>query len=233
MLRIHRASRLTRQLAGVEQALGLPRRKAHVAVDPTLHAEWHAERPKRGGTHGPLSFNDPAQAYRGVKTSQLAFSLLVSSMCAVTPVTTNANRIIDAATSLGLRPIVNAVIRRTIFKQYCGGESIFELLDTCEGLSRSGILPVLDYAAEWAGDAGDASAMSPRGITGRFTFFESTVDNTLDCIKAASSHPRSMVAVKVTGLCDPNLLELISRTPGILRRDARDAVWEHDREDPP
>jgi proline dehydrogenase len=50
--------------------------------------------------------------------------------------------------ALGIGLPVAGLIKRTIFKQFCGGETIDESLRTAERLYRSGIGSILDYSAE-------------------------------------------------------------------------------------
>ena len=78
------------------------------------------------------------------------------------------------------------LIKRTIFRQFCGGETIDECKTTNDDLSRFGIGTILDYSVE-----GLQSEMS----------FEETAKEILNTIERASQNPHIPFCVfKVTGI---------------------------------
>ena len=50
--------------------------------------------------------------------------------------------------ALKLRLPVNFIVKKTIFKQFCGGETISECTPTIESLGSQGIGTILDYSVE-------------------------------------------------------------------------------------
>lgn len=88
--------------------------------------------------------------------------------------------------SLKNRLPVKGIIRATVFRQFCGGESIPECSAVIERMHALGVQAILDYSAE--GKSGD-------------TDFENTKNITLQTIDYASTHAGVPLAVfKPTGL---------------------------------
>ena len=62
--------------------------------------------------------------------------------------------LVKISTQLGLLgvkyslPFAKAVVKKTIFKQFCGGESLLDSQGTIDRLHKSNVLTVLDYGAE-------------------------------------------------------------------------------------
>ncbi|MEO8067724.1 MAG: proline dehydrogenase family protein [Flavobacteriales bacterium] len=59
--------------------------------------------------------------------------------------------------ALNLRLPIKGLIKRTIFRQFCGGETIEESLATAARLAKSGVGTILDYSVE--GKDGDEGAL--------------------------------------------------------------------------
>jgi proline dehydrogenase len=94
----------------------------------------------------PLSFENTEIAFKGKSTADLnrAYWLfkLVSSNTLVklgTPIT-------NLALKMGLP--IKGIIRDTIFKQFCGGETIEDCEGTIQTLSNKGVGTILDYSVE-------------------------------------------------------------------------------------
>ncbi len=106
-----------------------------------------------------------------------------------------------AATNLALNlhlPI-SAPIKATIFRQFCGGETIAECDRTIADLGKFGIGTILDYSVE--GKTSDED-------------FDQTVDIIIQTIHRAANDPHIPFAVfKVTGIGRHDLIEKAS-TPG-------------------
>jgi proline dehydrogenase len=49
--------------------------------------------------------------------------------------------------ALALRLPVSGIVRRTVFQQFCGGESVADCEPTIERLHPAGIFTLLDYSA--------------------------------------------------------------------------------------
>lgn len=102
------------------------------------------------------------------------------------------------------------MIKSTIFKQFCGGETIEECDNAINLLAESGIGTILDYSVEGAED-------------------EETFDNTtreiIETIKKASNNEKIPFSVfKVTGIVESEILEKVSKGE-VLSEDAN-KKWE-------
>jgi proline dehydrogenase len=117
-----------------------------------------------------------------------------------------------AATSFALKiglP-VKGLIKDTIFKQFCGGETIEECQPTIEKLGASNIGTILDYSVE--GQSSDS-------------VFEQTKNEIHRTITRAKEDEFVPFAVfKVTGIAPFEILERISNNSELLKRDVDE--WE-------
>jgi proline dehydrogenase len=99
----------------------------------------------------------------------------------------------------GLR-IFNPLIRATIFKQFCGGISLDNSVETIDHLKERNTNTVLDYGAEAKSAEKD---------------FDFTLQENLKAIQFASTHKAvSVISSKVTALASFDLLEKVqAKTP--------------------
>lgn len=92
---------------------------------------------------------------------------------------------------------VQGLIKKTIFKQFCGGETIAECSQTTKILDRFHIGTILDYSAEGKNSEID---------------FELTTNEILKTIEVAHNNPHIPFCVfKMTALCKNRLLEKASK----------------------
>jgi len=85
---------------------------------------------------------------------------------------------------------------KTFFKQFCAGESLAASKPVLQKLSRNGISTILDYAVE---TATDEAALDD---------FETHVLETIEL--ASSEKAITFSCVKVSGLCEPEVMEAVS-----------------------
>ncbi|HQV51746.1 MAG: proline dehydrogenase family protein [Flavobacteriales bacterium] len=98
--------------------------------------------------------------------------------------------------ALALHLPIKGVIKATIFKQFCGGETVRESLFTAEKLAESGVGTILDYSVEGQDDEAT---------------LDETTEELLVGIRAANGQNKIPFAVfKVTGLARTELLEKVS-----------------------
>lgn len=98
--------------------------------------------------------------------------------------------------ALNLRLPISAPIKATIFRQFCGGETIAECDQTIANLGKFGIGTILDYSVE--GKTSDED-------------FDQTVDIIIQTIHRAANDPHIPFAVfKVTGIGRHDLIEKAS-----------------------
>jgi proline dehydrogenase len=97
---------------------------------------------------------------------------------------------------------IKGLIKKTIFAQFCGGETIEECDDTISHLNKFGIGTILDYSVE--GKTSDED-------------FDATVQEIIDTILAASKNSSIPFAVfKVTGISKFSILEKANDTTAVL-----------------
>jgi proline dehydrogenase len=105
-------------------------------------------------------------------------------------------------------------VRRTVFEQFCGGESIQECDAVVEALGRHGVQSILDYSVE--GEKSEAS-------------FEATARETIATIEWAASHPHIPFSVfKATGVARFGLLEKLGAAEALSADEQ--AEWDRVRE---
>jgi len=98
--------------------------------------------------------------------------------------------------ALNLRLPIQGIIKRTIFKQFCGGATFEECRLTIAELAEYNVATILDYGAEGKEDA---------------AAFEVTVNATIKSIRFADEHDTvPVVSCKVTGLCQNKVLEAVT-----------------------
>jgi proline dehydrogenase len=91
---------------------------------------------------------------------------------------------------------IKGLIKKTIFKQFCGGESIQECDHTIEQLAAFGIGTILDYSVEGKTQEDD---------------FEKTTQIIIETIEKSATDKHIPFAVfKITGIAQHHLLELVS-----------------------
>lgn len=96
-----------------------------------------------------------------------------------------------------LRLPITGLVRRTAFRQFCGGESLQECIPAIERLARNNILTVLDYGME----AGDTEQE-----------FDETTEEKISILRLAAKYPSVPgVSGKLSGLARFGLLQKIDR----------------------
>ena len=95
---------------------------------------------------------------------------------------------------------VFGIIKKTIFKQFCGGETIEECTLTIEKLNEYNIGTILDYSVEAKENASEES-------------FEASCQELLKVIEHSKNNSAIPFAVfKISGICSLQLLEKYSQT---------------------
>ncbi|PJJ59099.1 proline dehydrogenase family protein [Hymenobacter chitinivorans] len=141
----------------------------------------------------PISFTDTAVAF--ASKSDLELRKMYGLFAAM-----NNNTLVKTGgglmkTALKWNLPVKFLIKKTIFEQFCGGETIRECLPVIEELGRYNIGTILDYSVE--GEGNDKS-------------FDHTRDEILATIDLAHRSTHIPFSVfKVTGVADSALLEKV------------------------
>lgn len=105
-------------------------------------------------------------------------------------------------TALNINLPIKGIIKKTIFSQFCGGETISDCKKAITTLSNYGIGTILDYSIE--GKTSDED-------------FNATVEEIIATIKAAANNPKIPFAVfKVTGISSFSILEKANDIHSVL-----------------
>lgn len=106
---------------------------------------------------------------------------------------------------------IDGLIRKTIYKQFVGGETLEQTAPTVEMLSKYGVHVILDYGVE--GKEGEAN-------------FEHAKDQFIQVINyAATQHNIPFISIKVTGLARFALLQTLNEAPRL-----RSGIHDHEIE---
>ena len=169
-------------------------------AEPTTHAK---------GTLPDLGNTRTAFAHKSDGDLQRAFLLF---RVIGTPWLTNVGSLLTKA-ALALHLPVKGIVKATIFKQFCGGETIGESLRTAHALARNGVGTILDYSVE---GEDDQAAM------------DHTAEEIMRTIAAAKGNADIPFSVfKPTGVIRTDVLEKVSAGAKLNTDEA--AAWERGR----
>lgn len=138
-----------------------------------------------------MNTNNTEVAFRYKETSDLRRARLLFK-CIASPVLTAAGiEMVKAA--LALRLPINGLLKRTLFKQFCGGETLKDTANVSRTLNRYNVKSILDYGVE--GEASEAA------------YYHAAKE----CIRAIHFAGRQgnipFISVKITGYARFELLE--------------------------
>ncbi|MFN5705037.1 MAG: proline dehydrogenase family protein, partial [bacterium] len=138
-----------------------------------------------------ISFDNTQIAFSGMSNADLTRAYWLFKVINVNFVVQVGPPITNFAVKIGLP--ITGIIRATIFKHFCGGESIQDCANRIEHLGKYKIGTILDYSVE--GEATEAA-------------FDATTEETIATIKRAKSDSNIPFSVfKVTGVARFGLLE--------------------------
>jgi len=120
----------------------------------------------------------------------------------------------------GKLPIIDKLIRNTIFKQFVGGETLEETIPTAEKLGKFNVQVILDYGVE--GKEGEAN-------------FEQACQQFIKNIHYAATQPNvPYISIKLTGMARFGLLQTLHEAPrlrsGIHDNELEVEEWNRVRE---
>lgn len=165
--------------------------------------------PGRIQSEAPLAYEDTqvAFAYRSTWEMLKAYLLFWSFSHAWMV------RLGSRVTSWVLRlriPGLFTLVKRTLFTQFCGGETIQECEQVVNTLGKNGVFSILDYSVE--GEKSDAG-------------FDATLKETIATLDYAKGHPHVAFGVfKMTGLVRLGLMEKLSAKEALSPSEW--AEWE-------
>lgn len=154
-----------------------------------------------------IDFNDSKTAFIYKSDKDLKFSVLMFRLMSYRPLT----KIGGELTELGLKlklPI-KGIIKATIFRQFCGGETLEECNSAIVDLAKANIGSILDYSVEGIQDE---------------AVFDAVTDELLRvCDKAAKSPNIPVTCMKITGVAEFALLEKLSKPGRELTNEEKNA----------
>ncbi len=141
-----------------------------------------------------LDFRDTATAYADKSDSELKEKYRLFRLMNSPTLSSIGTRLAKFALNVGLP--VEGMIKRTIFEQFCGGETIAESEGAIRKLFASGIGTILDYSVEGKSSEED------------FDFTKAEIIRTIERAKGDPAIPFSVF--KVTGIAPLGTLERMS-----------------------
>ncbi|AAZ12086.1 proline dehydrogenase [Trypanosoma equiperdum] len=196
-----------------------------------------------------VDFSDPS-IFRQKSLWWLLRALFVLRICKFEFISNNSVALMKRAEAIfGPFLTYNTLVKGTVYGHFCAGESDREVKNTVKSLENLGIGSVLDYAAEaeaegFAPSPGIAEApnLSMASLVNNTSVtylphkqaFDENMKLYVMCVLHAALHKPEggvgLAAVKVTGMCDPQLL---ARVSAILHSVHRDWIEYFTEEQPP
>ena len=119
--------------------------------------------------------------------------------------------------ALKLRMPIKGIIKKTIFKQFCGGATFEECNKSIQELAAYNVAAILDYGAE--GKEDDAA-------------FDITVKESIKSVRFAAEHDTvPVISCKVTGLAQNGLLEKVTSKKALSEKETQKYQQALDRLD--
>jgi proline dehydrogenase len=156
----------------------------------------------------PLSFENTEVAFRHSSNSDLKRAYWLFKVI-------NSNFLVNigppiTAFALKIGLPIQGLIKKTIFRQFCGGENIRECETTIQSLAKGGVGTILDYSIEGEDDE---------------KVFDETRDEILRTIRRAAKDPSIPITVfKVTGVGRFALLQKMDERMPLT--DAETEEWQ-------
>src|ERR1035437_9892559 len=156
--------------------------------------------------HPEISFENTEKAFIAKGSQELKRSLWLFKLMGSPSLVKIFSKLTLFAIKIGLP--IKMPIKATIFKQFCGGESIEESKEVVAKLNRSHIGSILDYSVEGKESEED---------------FYKTKDEILKIIKAAKDNPAiPYTSLKLTGIAYFALLEKMNSKQGLTKEEEKD-----------
>jgi proline dehydrogenase len=154
-------------------------------------------------------FDNTGTAFQYRSGRELAISKVLFSSMASPFITKTGIALTKTAINFGLP--VRSLIKVTLFRQFCGGESLSEAIDTADRINHFGVSAILDYGVE------------QKHSEEEFDVTKSELIKAIEC--AAANESISFIAVKISGLCRFDLLEKLHEGKTLTDRESEE--WQH------
>jgi proline dehydrogenase len=146
-----------------------------------------------------LNFNNTSKAFAYKSNAQLQKARFLFKIMQIGPLVALGTRITPWAIKMGLP--IKGIIRKTLFEQFVGGESLENTEAVTNNLAKYGVRVILDYGVE----GGEPNQEKLEKETNKF----------LEVIRFASkTNNIPFISIKITGLGSTSLLEKLNYTIG-------------------
>lgn len=163
---------------------------------------------ENSGSQVSIHFEDTSIAFKHKSDRDLLLSYLIFLLTKHPFLVKFLSRAAKLSLSLGLP--VKPLIKATVFRQFCGGETRREYQKVVKQLGRAGIGAILDYSVEGGGDEAG---------------FEETKNAVLQTVQQAGSDENIPCAcMKMTGIVAEFLLE--KKTAGEILSKKDELAWK-------
>ncbi|ORY93622.1 FAD-linked oxidoreductase-like protein [Syncephalastrum racemosum] len=179
-----------------------------MAEAPLLQAASSELRNGATPTIAELQDDEGRVAMRAKSTEELVLAMFVYGLCMVPGLVSITPPIIQTAEALHLQAPLYWIIKRTVFRHFCGGETPDECVASMDRLAESGINCILDLSIEADLHIDDKKAEDQSYFPLQENRADIVLDMTKECLRtaAAASSSGAFVAVKVTAFAPPELL---------------------------
>lgn len=159
--------------------------------------------------HREISFDNTEIAFGSLSDSELKQSYRLFQLMSRGALVNFGSRLATSMLKLPFLP-GKSIIKKTIYKQFCGGETIRESLPLIEKLTQYNVKTILDYGVEAKDEEEE---------------LEKTAQHLVKGIEFAKKHPDvNIISSKITGLIRFALLEKVSAGETLNKKEL--AEWE-------
>lgn len=156
-----------------------------------------------------ISFENTEIAFRSLSDKELKHSYRLFQLMSKSSLVQLGSSMAPFMLKLPFLP-GKSIIKRTIYKQFCGGETIRESLPLIEKLTKYNVFTILDYGIEAKDDEEE---------------LERTAQHLVKGIEFAKKHPDvNIISSKITGLIRFALLEKVSAGKTLSKKEQ--AEWD-------
>lgn len=161
----------------------------------------------------PVSFEDTSQAFSHLSDDDLRFNYWLFRLMNNPGLTNLSTSMADLAIRWNLP--VNWAAKPTIFRVFCGGETINESLEAVKALGERNVGAILDYSVEGQEEESE---------------FDKTEKEIVRIIELAKDNPHIPVScIKISGIASNKLLEKLSSNAELSDREREGAAALHQR----
>jgi proline dehydrogenase len=161
-------------------------------------------------THPRPDFQNTEVAFKHLSDLDLYRAWTLFRTINVKPLVLAGPPLVTAA--LKLRLPIQGLLRATVFKQFCGGETLEKCRETINQLTKGGVYSILDYGVE-----GEKSEDG----------FNAAMEEVLKTVTEAKQNPRIPFCVfKLTAIARFELLEVVSKSGTVVVPQELSDEWQ-------